>query len=471
MGRYRRVNLCAESSFITSTETDEQFENQIFIKDAENSRFKMMNPLKRKMVNAVPIETDGDEHQQQQKEFREKFAQKETELKEANKKIKVFRGKFAKKEMELKEANQLCKIKDLEKRALQFELEKQNLMVENNVLKAKIDMMEKEKEKQNEEGRYASVDQFTNLQNDLFGLIHELDVKQQQQQEKKGKYVSADQFNGIMDELKKQQQMIINRQMTTDSNLANAFQTKFAGLETLQKKMESFIELLKEQTEEIVLADELEQILGRIGELEKKQQNEQGTSSTTAENGDSNPPNVCCWDVNSCSKDIEITGEKCLAVHSKGIENGCRSVFAKHSFSLNNYCSGIFYYEITAKKINRGFNFGVAVKHYPQMLDEIIYRSGTFAYSSYGNFCINGKWKSRNSGYSYRAGDVVGFGVNLATRQIIFTKNGHILDTTNYFISQCSSAASPLFPFVSLYSFGDKIEANFEPNFKFETDL
>ncbi|KAL3091082.1 hypothetical protein niasHS_005045 [Heterodera schachtii] len=412
----------------------------------------MMNPLKRKMVegqskeNAVPTETDGDEQQQQQKEFREKFAQKETELKEANKKIKVFRGKFAKKEMELKEANQLCKIKDLENRALQ-------------------------KKKQNEQGKYASVDQFTNLQNDLFGLIHDLNVKQQQQQEENCKYVSADQFNGIIDELKKQQQMIINRQMTTDSNLANAFQTKFAGLETLQKKMESFIELLKEQTEEIVLADELEQILGRIGELEKKQQNEQGTSSTTEENGDSNPPNDYCWDVNACSKDIEITGEKCLSVHSKGIENGCRSVFAKHSFSLNNYCSGIFYYEITAKKINRGFNFGFAVKHYPQMLDEIIYRSGTFAYSSYGNFCINGKWKNRTSEYSYRAGDVVGFGVNLATRQIIFTKNGQLLDTTNYFISQCFSAASPLIPFVSLYSFGDKIEANFEPNFKFETDI
>ncbi|KAL3091076.1 hypothetical protein niasHS_005039 [Heterodera schachtii] len=61
-------------------------------------------------------------------------------------------------------------------------------MTERNTLQAKIDMMEKEKQ-QNEEGRYVSVDQFTKLQNDLSGLIHEFDVKEQQQQKEKGKYV------------------------------------------------------------------------------------------------------------------------------------------------------------------------------------------------------------------------------------------------------------------------------------------
>uniref|UniRef100_A0A914HFU2 Uncharacterized protein n=1 Tax=Globodera rostochiensis TaxID=31243 RepID=A0A914HFU2_GLORO len=52
------------------------------------------------------------------------------------------------------------------------------------------------------------------------------------------------------------------------------------------------------------------------------------------------------------------------------------------------------------------------------------------------------------------AGDVVGCGVNLAT----------LLNTTNLFVADSVGA---LFPFVMLTLHGDKIEANFGPNFKF----
>ncbi|KAL3086804.1 hypothetical protein niasHS_008591 [Heterodera schachtii] len=179
------------------------------------------------------------------------------------------------------------------------------------------------------------------------------------------------------------------------------------------------------------------------------------------------------WDANVCHEKLEIIGDKNLIVHYKGNFSGLyRSVFAKHPILLNNNSSDIFYYEISiGNKKNWLINFfGFSVKQ-PKKLEEIIRNEkGTYAFDSEGWICINGKRKGTNGKYSYGSGDIVGIAVNSATRQIIFTKNGLRLDSSDFFVAS-SFADDSFLPFVSLYDTGDKIEANFGPNFKFDLQL
>ncbi|KAL3116273.1 hypothetical protein niasHT_002356 [Heterodera trifolii] len=169
------------------------------------------------------------------------------------------------------------------------------------------------------------------------------------------------------------------------------------------------------------------------------------------------------WDANACSGNLEIIGHKSLTVHHNG-NNSDRmcTVFAKHPILLFNNSSDTFYYEISIGHKKNIMLFGFAVNQQTE-LDG--YQKGTYAYDNYGIIFINGEQKASTAKYADK--DIVGIGVNSATRQIIFTKNGTRLDFSDFFIAQ-SFADDSFYPFVSLRNFDDKIEANFGPNFKFD---
>ncbi|KAL3071429.1 hypothetical protein niasHS_016713 [Heterodera schachtii] len=271
-----------------------------------------------------------------------------------------------------------------------------------------------------------------------------------------------------------------------------------------------------------VSEDHLKAILERIGEIEKQQQ--QQTKAFLQSQNDQKKIlekiseiekqkqkkvflkfQENCWDSFACHEDIEISGDKSLIVHQKKNDSGYwRSVFAKYPIVLNKHLSDFFYYEISVMKKKRknllrnkshnlkiirrnlseksakwikkrsrrecfgGINFGFAVKQQTKLDGPFRTRKGTYAYESDGDICINGQRKGTNAKYSYGEGDTVGIGVHFASRQMIFTKNK--LNNTSDFLVDPSFADGSLYPFVSLGLSGDKIEANFGPNFKFDLE-
>ncbi|KAL3105879.1 hypothetical protein niasHT_026654 [Heterodera trifolii] len=174
-----------------------------------------------------------------------------------------------------------------------------------------------------------------------------------------------------------------------------------------------------------------------------------------------------CWDPNACHNDLEITDDKCLTINYKATnKENWRSIFAKHSFLKSADPSRIFYFEISLLNKKGSVIFGLAPKQLNNQLYERICNSAdTYAYESGGTFWINGKSKVDKAEYSFGVGDTVGFGVNLANRQIFFTNNGQLLDTGVLFVFP---SVAPLVPFISLFDSGDKIMANFGPKFKFD---
>uniref|UniRef100_A0A914H959 Uncharacterized protein n=1 Tax=Globodera rostochiensis TaxID=31243 RepID=A0A914H959_GLORO len=174
------------------------------------------------------------------------------------------------------------------------------------------------------------------------------------------------------------------------------------------------------------------------------------------------------WDSAACHRDLTLIEPDRLIVQFNGNNGGSRSVLAEHPIPKNP--PGSFYYEVTILEQEYFVSIGLATKQMP--LDKWVgWNEGTYAYDGYGNV-----WGHEVAGCGHYNGrpyikgkpkfgvrDVVGCGVDLATRQIIYTKNGQRLETAGFFVD----SAVDLFPCVPLYNPGTKIEANFGPNFKF----
>ncbi|KAL3120903.1 hypothetical protein niasHT_004534 [Heterodera trifolii] len=325
--------------------------------------------------------------------------------------LKECREKLA--NSELRETKLLCKNGELnaENKALKAELEKQKMMTEHCEMKAKVGKMEKER---------------------------------QQQLDKK--YVSVDVFNALVERIKRleNQQLKQNKEEGKKVTSSGAFSPPAVVSAKIAKEMPNPIQ----------------------------------------QNG---------WDAKVCHKDIEIIGEKQLTINCKANRFGWRAVFAK--FPITNFCRpGIFYFEMKVIKLESFATIGFATKEVP--LDGSIGQIlNSYGYRSDGSFGCNGISRpckmpfgqvpmsslfgfpsplSADEAMAYKSsefstGDVVGCGIFLDAQQIFLTKNGQRMDYSSFFISSPANYLNSLFPCVSLWA-GNKIEANFGPNFKFNLD-
>ncbi|KAL3125551.1 hypothetical protein niasHT_009684 [Heterodera trifolii] len=392
----------------------------------------------------LPSSADDQHHKQQKNKLVEKCAKMESEM-------------------------NVTKL-ELENRTLKAELKQRELMDELKALQAKVAKMEEKKP------NYVSLEQFESILDRIGALEnhkkHQREKQQQQEKDDEEKEWTAatstsqrrlsrprasttqqTEFSAKISEFEKKQTAKFRTHLAKiekqHSDLVTSIQVKVAAMEERQKNMGTFNAALREQ-----MGNELLKAVHpnfRVNIAEKLIYSEQKN----------------CWDFILCHKDLKFIDAEHLMVQHKGAEKASISVFAQNSISTN-VDSGIVYFEIKIVNVKRHVTLGLVVK-ITAMRGTPGLCSRSCAYRSDGIFFIeNDHWANGNAQCS--RGDVVGFGLNLATRQIVFTKNGIRIDTSDLFLSPYYSYPydSSIFPCVSLNDPGDLIEANFGPVFKFD---
>ncbi|KAL3109249.1 hypothetical protein niasHT_010513 [Heterodera trifolii] len=308
---------------------------------------------------------------------------------------------------------------ELENRTLKAELKQRELMDELKALQAKVAKMEEQKP------NYVSLEQFESI----LGRIGELENHKKHQREKQHQ-------QGEDDEEEEEEEgtaTSTSQRRFSRPRASTTQQTEFsAKLSEFEKKQTAKFKAHLTKIEKQHL-DLVTPIKAKVAALEERQKNI-GTFN---------------------------------AALREQMGNGSCTVYAQNAIPVN-IDSGIFYFEIKIVNVESLVTVGLGTKSMPlRGMPELWPRS--CAYRSDGIFFIE-KVSWANGKARCSRGDVAGFGLNLATRQIIFTKNGIRIDTSDLFFypSHLYDYYRSLYPCVSLTDPGDLIEANFGPTFKFD---
>ncbi|CAK8575272.1 unnamed protein product [Lathyrus sativus] len=116
----------------------------------------------------------------------------------------------------------------------------------------------------------------------------------------------------------------------------------------------------------------------------------------------------------------------------------------------------VYYFEITVKDagVKGQVSIGFTSENF-KMRRQPGWEANSCGYHGDDGLLYRGQGKGETFGPTYTTGDIVGAGINYATQEFFFTKNGRVVGTV------CKDMKGPLFPTVAVHSQNEEVQVNF----------